>query len=68
VQSYRDAPVDVKISTLKEFSQLKDLRSNEVLNAEIRKPDMRWGKAVGSEKSVFSLTVKPHSYRVFKLQ
>lgn len=68
VQSYRDTPVDVKISAVKEFSQLKDIISNETLKAEVRKPDMHWGKASGNEKSVFSLTVKPHSYRVFKLQ
>jgi len=68
VQSYRDAPVEVKISAIKQFTQLKDLLSGETLSAETRKPDMRWGKAVGNEKSVFSFTVKPHSYRVFKLQ
>ncbi|GGY77373.1 permease [Cellvibrio zantedeschiae] len=68
VQSYRDAPVDVKVSAVKEFTQMKDILTNEVLKAEVRKPDMHWGKAVGSEKSVFSVTVKPHSYRVFKLQ
>lgn len=68
VQSYRDAPVDVKISAVKEFSQLKDIISGEILKAEVRKPDMHWGKASGNEKSVFGVTVKPHSYRVFRLQ
>jgi hypothetical protein len=68
VQSYRDAPVDVKLSSVKEFKKLKDILSGETLNSETRKPDMHWGKASGDEKSVFSFTIKPHSYRVFKLQ
>ncbi|MES2672992.1 MAG: hypothetical protein V4660_02070 [Pseudomonadota bacterium] len=68
VQSYRDEPVDVKLSAVKGFSELKDILSGEVQKAQVRQPDMHWGKASGSEKSVFSMTVKPHSYRVFKLQ
>ncbi len=68
VQSYRDEPVDVNLSAVKGFSELKDLLSGEVQKAQVRQPDMHWGKARGSEKSVFNMTVKPHSYRVFKLQ
>jgi hypothetical protein len=68
VQSYRDEPVDVKLSAVKGFSELKDILSGEVQKAQVRQPDMHWGKASGIEKSVFSMTVKPHSYRVFKLQ
>ncbi len=68
VQSYRDEPADVKLSAVKGFSELKDLLSGEVQKAQVRQPDMHWGKASGSEKSVFSISVKPHSYRVFKLQ
>lgn len=67
VYNFRDESTEVAISTEKKFTQLIDLQTQENLKSALRAPDIHWEKTVGQEKRVFSFVVKPHSYRVFKL-
>jgi hypothetical protein len=68
VESFLDEAADVKVSTVQGFKEMKDLLSKETIKSEVRKADMHWGKASGKDKNVYSFNIKPHSYRVFKLQ
>jgi hypothetical protein len=55
--------------TDKQFKKLSDLVSNENYNGTIREPIMGWwGRPIGDQKMVFNFTIKPHSYKVFKIE
>ncbi|MGD9161308.1 MAG: hypothetical protein PVG39_23040 [Desulfobacteraceae bacterium] len=63
VHSFRDEPVNIKLVAKKERN-MKDILSGETLNGK----DIPgfWGSP--STEKAFDLTVKPHSYRVFKVE
>lgn len=58
VESFLDEPVDIKIITSEEHTMLKDLVDNSTVKAD----------AASGPGSGFSLTLAPHSYRVFELR
>jgi hypothetical protein len=69
VESFMDESVEVKLVADKQFKKLGDIISNESINGVIREPAMGWwGRPIGEQKIFFNLTVKPHSYRVFKIE
>jgi hypothetical protein len=68
VESFLDAETIVKIVTPSTFSSITDLNSNEVITGETRKPGFSYIDRNQKTKNVYTITVKPHSYRVFKLQ
>jgi hypothetical protein len=63
VHSFRDAPVDVKLVVAK-GKGIKDILSGEILKGK----DIPgfWGQP--STEKTFALTVKPHSYRLVKVE
>jgi hypothetical protein len=68
VESFRDEPVDVKIVADKRISKLKDILTGEELTGEAVSTQSRFfGRPTPApDKTVFKMTIKPHSYRVFK--
>ena len=62
VHSFRDEPVDVKLVTAK-GKGMKDILSGETLKGD----DIPgfWGQP--STEKTFGLNVKPHSYRVIRI-
>jgi hypothetical protein len=62
VHSFRDEPAKIKLVTAK-GKDIKDILSGEAVNGK----DIPgfWGGP--STEKAFELTVKPHSYRVFKI-
>ena len=69
VESFLDEATDVKIVADKQFKNFTDIISNENINGTIREPLMGWwGRPIGDQKIFFNLTVRPHSYRVFKIE
>ena len=63
VYSFRDAPVKIKLVTAK-GKDIKDILSDETVSG--RDIPGFWGRP--SIEKAFDLTVKPHSYRVFKIE
>ena len=70
VESFRDEPVDVKIVADKRISKLSDILTGEELTGEaVSTQPRRFGQAAPSpDKTVFKMTIKPHSFRVFKCE
>jgi hypothetical protein len=70
VESFRDEPVDVKIIADKRISKLSDILIGKELTGEaISTQPRRFGQAAPPpDKMAFKMTIKPHSYRVFKCE
>jgi hypothetical protein len=69
VESFLDETTDIKIVGDKQFKKLDDIISNENISGTIREPAMGWwGRPIGEQKIFFNLTIKPHSYRVLKIE
>jgi hypothetical protein len=68
VESFRDEPVDVKIVADKRISKLSDILTGEELTGEAVSTQPRFfGRPIPApDKTVFKMTIKPHSFRVFK--
>jgi hypothetical protein len=67
VESFLDEDVESIIVTDKKFTKMTDLVSGESFAAEKVSLNMPWG-AVESQEVRFRLSLKPHSYRVFKIE
>lgn len=68
VESFSDTPVDINIVTAKPYTTLTDLVDNVPVTGTVRPAPPRRQGANGSEKNVFKLTLKPHSFRAFKFE
>ncbi|HEX5155106.1 MAG TPA: hypothetical protein VFW07_26865 [Parafilimonas sp.] len=68
VESFLDKEVAVKVVTSTQFNKITDLNSSQVFNAEMRTPRMSYIEKNRGPKNVYSITVKPHSFRVFKME
>jgi hypothetical protein len=69
VESFRDEPVDVKIVADRRINKLQDILSGEELTGDGVVTQPRWGgRAAVPDKTVFKITIKPHSFRVFKCE
>ena len=68
VESFLPEPVDVKLVIDSRFSKLRDVVSNDELSGEALASQPRGGGPAAPEKTIFSVQLKPHSYRVFKCE
>ena len=70
VESFLPEGVDVKIVADKRISKLSDILTGEELTGEaVSTQPRRLGQAAPApDKTVFKMTIKPHSYRVFKCE
>jgi hypothetical protein len=72
VESYRDAPVSIRISTAGADKQIRNLVTNEVVSASASpKPTITGfhnSAPAGPPRSSFALTVLPHSYEAFAVE
>lgn len=72
VQSFRDEPVDIGLVAKAGFKKLQDLQTGEILNGTTLTADddaqRRSGWAPSDAgKNEYKLTLKPHSFRAFKV-
>lgn len=70
VESFRDEPVDVKIVADKRINKLQDILAGVELTGEaIATQPRRMGQPEPApDKMAFKMTIKPHSYRIFKCE
>jgi len=68
VESFQEKETGVKVVTPRQFSRITDLNSREVFNGENRKPGFSYIERDRPEKNVYTLTIKPHSFRVLKFE
>ena len=67
VESFLDTATRVNLVTAGPFKSLTDLLSNEKITGTERKFPAGWGQEL-TDENVYPLTLKPHSYRVFKFE
>ncbi|MBQ4191970.1 MAG: hypothetical protein II647_01225, partial [Bacteroidales bacterium] len=67
VESFLDEPVDVDIVSTGAVKGLSDLLAGTEVQGRVR-PVMGRRGAIGDSQSSFTLTVKPHSYRVLRIR
>ncbi len=67
VESFLDEPVDVDIVSAGAVKGLSDLLAGTEVQGRVR-PVMGRRGATGDSQSSFTLTVKPHSYRVLRIR
>ena len=68
VESFKDETTPVTIVTDRVFKNLTDLDSGEVLKGTDREPISFRGMIFREGKTEFQMDVKPHSYRIFRLE
>lgn len=71
VESFRDEPVDIALIADGRFKRLRDLQTGEVLTGSTLgdDPARRRGWAPSDAgKQAFASTLKPHSFRAFKME
>ena len=80
VESFRDEPVDVTVTVAKQVSGLRDLQTDELVTSGGARGGTRRGFGMGGfrgfggrrgggmARTSFNVTIKPHSYRVFKYE
>jgi hypothetical protein len=67
VESFQDTPVNINVVTAGAFKTLTDINTNENIPGTFRKGFKGFGMAE-NDKNAFAVTLKPHSYKVFKFQ
>ncbi|MEJ0102667.1 MAG: hypothetical protein WDO19_08975 [Bacteroidota bacterium] len=68
VESFLPETTELKIITTKEYNKLTDLQTNESLTGTVRNPQRMWFRPKDNGTNAFTITLKPHSFRVFKFE
>ena len=68
VESFLPETTEIKIVTNREYQKLTDLQSGEVPGSTARTPQKMWFKPKDNGTNVFTVKLKPHSFRVFKFE
>jgi hypothetical protein len=68
VESFLDESSDISIVTGDKFGRMTDIISGESIVAEKISSDMPWMSQSGPQDVRFRISLKPHSYRVFRIQ
>jgi hypothetical protein len=79
VESFHDEPVDITVTVAKQVEGLRDLQTDELISSGGTGGGGRGGMrgfggfggfggrgGGGTARTSFNVTIKPHSYRVFK--
>jgi hypothetical protein len=67
-ESFLDQETAINIVTSTAHDKITDISSGQLFMGELRKPGMSYTEKNRKEKNVYSITIKPHSFRVFKMQ
>jgi hypothetical protein len=68
VESFLPETTEIKIVAKREYQKLTDLQSGEVLGSTPRSPQKMWFRPKDNGTNVFTVKLKPHSFRVFKFE
>ena len=67
-ESFLDKETAINIITPVQYNKITDLSNNQQVTGELRKPGLSYIEKNRKDKNVYSITIKPHSFRVFKLE
>jgi hypothetical protein len=66
-ESFLEKETAINIVTSTAHNKLTDVSSGQQFIGELRKPGMSYTEKNRKEKNIFSITIKPHSFRVFTM-
>lgn len=66
-ESFLDKETVINIVTSTQHSKITDITTGRQFVGELRKPGMSYIEKNRKGKNIFSITIKPHSFRVFKM-
>ena len=67
-ESFLDKETTINIVTSTQHNRLTDITNGQQFIGDLRKPGMSYIEKNRKEKNIFSITIKPHSFRVFKME
>jgi len=65
VESFLDEPVEFQIITGPEYTMIRDLSSGEELTGSFREAPAFRNRKFGKDVNVFSVQLKPHSFKAY---
>lgn len=68
IESFLDTETQLKVVTPTNFNQITDLSSNDVIKGEARRQTYNDFRYKYPPKKSFMVTLKPHSFRIFKYE
>lgn len=66
-ESFLDKETAINIVTSTRHNKLTDITSGQQFIGKLRKPGMSYTEKNRKEKNIYSVIIKPHSFRVFKM-
>ncbi len=67
IESFLETETIVKVVTPPSFNTVTDINTGEVVSGELRKSAFSYVDKNSGTKNVYTITVKPHSFRVFRM-
>jgi len=68
VESFLEEETQMKIVSSVQIKKITDLYTNQSISGEVKMANKSWTELNKQDKNVFTITLKPHSFRVFKLE
>ena len=68
VESFLDKETSINIVTPAQFTKIDDLVNGAQFIGELRKPRFSYIERNKKDKNIFAINIKPHSFRVFKME
>lgn len=68
VESFLDTETVVKTVTSTAFNSITDINSGDIIKGELRKSGFSYIEKSPGSKNVYTFILKPHSFKVFKMQ
>ncbi|HEY6899397.1 MAG TPA: hypothetical protein VI233_02095, partial [Puia sp.] len=68
VESFLDKETEVKLITPKQWGRITDLVTHQMIGGEVRKRGFSYIERGLQERNVYEVAVKPHSFRVFRVE
>lgn len=68
VESFLPETTEIRVVTTKPYTQLTDLQTNETITGTARDPQRFWMEPKNNGSNAFTVSIKPHSFRVFKFE
>jgi hypothetical protein len=68
VESFLPETTEINLVTTKDYKKLTDLGTNEMFSGTARSPQRMWFLPKDNGTNAFTISLKPHSFRVFKFE
>lgn len=68
VESFLESDTSLKIIAPKQFTKITDLSTGQIVPGELHSSRLDRRTSASQEKNAFNITLKPHSFRIFRFE